>query len=175
MSSADKNLSDYRPEEIPSAQNFSFGIVTAAWNQDITNALYEGCKNTLLEHGCSKEQIHSLWVPGTFELPTAARLLAQNKKVDAVICIGCVIKGETSHNEYINQSVAMALQQLSIASAKPFIFGVLTPNSMQQALDRAGGKHGNKGVESAVTAIQMAELRKNLSSTEKKIGFSFGL
>lgn len=175
MSSADKNLSDYRPEEIPSAQNFSFGIVTAAWNQDITGALYEGCKNTLLEHGCSEEQIHSIWVPGTFELPTAARLLAQSKKVDAIICLGCVIKGETSHNEYINQSVAMALQQLSIALAKPFVFGVLTPNSMQQALDRAGGKHGNKGVESAVTAIQMAELRKNLSSPEKQIGFSFGL
>lgn len=171
MSSADKNLSEYNKEEIPSAEKFNFGIVTAEWNHEITDALRKGCYDSLIEHGAKAENIHSIKVPGTFELPAGARMLAQSKKVDAVICIGCVIKGETSHNEYINNSVAMALQQLSIASGKAFIFGVLTPNDQEQALDRAGGKHGNKGVEAAITAIQMAALKAKLNNPEKSIGF----
>jgi 6,7-dimethyl-8-ribityllumazine synthase len=134
-------------------------------------ALYKGCYDTLLEHGTKPENIYSVDVPGTFELPVGARMLANSQKLDALICIGCVIKGETSHNEYINNSVAMALQQLSISSSKPYIFGVLTPNDMQQALDRAGGIHGNKGVEAAVTAIKMVELKKSLTEPDKKIGF----
>jgi 6,7-dimethyl-8-ribityllumazine synthase len=124
-----------------------------------------------VKHGADTKNIHSIWVPGTFELPVGAKMLAQTQKLDAVICLGCVIKGETSHNEYINLSVANALQQMSIVSGKPFIFGVLTPNDMQQALDRAGGIHGNKGDEAAVTAIKMAALRKSLAEPEKKIGF----
>jgi 6,7-dimethyl-8-ribityllumazine synthase len=171
MSSADKNLSEYNKNEIPSAKDFNFGIVTAEWNTEITSALSKGCYDTLIEHGAKAENIHSITVPGTFELPAGARMLAQSKKVDAVICIGCVIKGETSHNEYINNSVAIALQQMSIASGKAFIFGVLTPNNMEQALDRAGGQHGNKGVEAAVTAIQMAALKASLNNPEKSIGF----
>jgi len=98
-------------------------------------------------------------------------MLAAKHQVDAVICLGCVIKGETSHNEYINQSVGMGLTNLSIATAKPFIFGLLTPNDEQQALDRAGGKYGNKGVEAGVTAIRMAALKENLGKAKKKIGF----
>lgn len=98
--------------------------------------------------------------------------MASNEKLDAVICLGCVIRGETSHNEYINHAVAHALTQMSIVSGKPFIFGVLTPNNEQQALDRAGGKHGNKGVEAAVTAIRMASLKQKLSTAKSKIGFS---
>ena len=171
MASALKNLSDYDENSIPSAADLSFGIVVADWNKEITHALYEGCFDTLIKHGAKEENIHTAQVPGTFELPVAAKILASSKKVDAVICLGCVIKGETSHNEYINQAVANGLANLSLVSGKPFIFGLLTPNDEQQAIDRAGGKHGNKGVEAAVTAIRMVALKKSLTKTEGKIGF----
>lgn len=173
MASALKNLSDYNEENIPSAEKLSFGVVVADWNAHITHKLYEGCLETLIKHGTLEENIHTAQVPGTFELPVAARMLAnRHPSVDAVICIGCVIKGETKHDEYINISVANALQNLSIATGKAFIFGVLTPNSEEQALDRAGGKYGNKGVEAAVTAIRMAQLRLDLKEGGKKaIGF----
>ena len=125
------------------------------------------------KHGVLEDKIFLAQVPGTFELPVAARLLAgQYPSVDAVICIGCVIKGETQHDEYISMSVANALQNLSISLSKPFIFGVLTPNSEEQALERAGGKHGNKGVEAAVTALRMGALKQDLMGRKKgKIGF----
>jgi 6,7-dimethyl-8-ribityllumazine synthase len=166
-----QNLSLYDNQELPDAKEMTFGIVTAEWNSEITFSLLKGCKETLILHGAKEGNIHSIFVPGTFELPVAAKMLSNVHKLDAVICLGCVIKGETSHNEYINNSVANVLQQLSVATSKPFIFGVLTPNSMEQALDRAGGKHGNKGVEAAVTAIKMIFLKKTLSEPDKKIGF----
>jgi 6,7-dimethyl-8-ribityllumazine synthase len=148
----------------------SFGIVVAEWNAEITHALYEGCFDTLTKHGVKEENIHTIQVPGSFELPTGARLMAVKYKLDAVICLGCVIKGETKHDEYISNAVAMGLTNLSLASGQPFIFGVLTPNNEEQARDRAGGKHGNKGVEAAVSAIRMAALRKEMS-VKTKIGF----
>ena len=171
MSSADKNLSVYKEEDMPSAEGLTFGVVVADWNEEITHALYEGCYDTLIKHGVKAEHIHTVQVPGTFELPQAARILNQHRNLDATICIGCVIKGETSHNEYINMSVAQALQNMAIATSKPFVFGVLTPNDKQQALDRAGGKYGNKGVEAAVTALRMAALPKELEGNGKTIGF----
>ncbi len=170
MASALKKLSSYDESTIPTAHEMSFGIVVAEWNAHITHALYVGCHDTLLKHGAKPENIHTVQVPGSFELPTGARLLAARYKLDAVICLGCVIKGETSHNEYINNAVAIGLTNLSIASGQPFIFGVLTPNDEQQALERSGGKYGNKGVEAAVTAIRMAALRKDMTS-KPKIGF----
>lgn len=171
MASALKNLSKYKETDISSAKDFSFGIVVADWNEEITHALYEGCYDTLIKHETLAENIHTAQVPGSFELPVGAKMLASSQKLDAVICIGCVIKGETSHNEYINNSVALGLTNLSIASGIPFIFGVLTPNDQQQALDRAGGEYGNKGVEAAVTALRMASLNKQLKEPLKKIGF----
>ena len=171
MASALKNLSDYDEANLPSAKNMKFGIVVADWNAKITHALYEGCFDTLIKHEASEENIKTVQVPGTFELTAAAKILLQNSKFDSIICIGCVIKGETSHNEYINQACATALATMSMASGKPFIFGVLTPNTMQQAKDRAGGKYGNKGVEAAVTALRMAELKKGYKETKSKIGF----
>lgn len=171
MSSADKNLSSYDESTLPSAEKLKFGIVVADWNKEITHALYEGCYDTLIKHGAKAENIHSLQVPGTFELPQGARILNKNRNVDATICIGCVIKGETSHNEYINMSVAQGLQNMAIATSKPFVFGVLTPNSMEQAIDRAGGKYGNKGVEAAVTALRMAGLNSELEGEGSSIGF----
>lgn len=172
MSSALKNLSTYDEANMPDAADFKFGIVVSEWNHKITYALYEACVETLLKHGAAEDQIFPVQVPGTFELPVGARMLAQKESLDAIICLGCVIKGETSHNEYINQSVASALQSLGLASSIPCIFGVLTPNDEQQALDRAGGQHGNKGTEAAATAIRMAALRKDLKSSKNTIGFT---
>jgi 6,7-dimethyl-8-ribityllumazine synthase len=173
MASALKNLSEYNESTMPSAADFSFGIAVAEWNANITHALYEGAYETLLKHGALAENITTAQVPGSFELTAAARMLAQSKKLDAVICLGCVIKGDTQHDEYINNAVAQGLTSLGIASGKSFVFGVITVNNAQQALDRAGGKHGNKGIEAAQTAIRMAALRKELQATGGKhtIGF----
>lgn len=171
MASALKNLSTYDETNVPTAGEMTFCIVVADWNAHITHALYEGCYETLIKHGAKPEHIHTAQVPGSFELPAGARILAGRHNPDAVICLGCVIKGETSHNEYINHAVATGLVNLSLASGRPFIFGVLTPNDEQQALDRAGGQYGNKGVEAAVTAIRMAALKKETPEGKRKIGF----
>jgi 6,7-dimethyl-8-ribityllumazine synthase len=172
MASALKNLSTYDDSTIPNVASFSFGIVVAEWNTQITHAMYEACYETLQKHGAIDGNIHTLQVPGSFELTAGAKMLMDSKKLDAIICIGCVIKGETSHNEYINYAVANGLTSLSMFYGKPFIFGVLTPNTEQQALDRAGGKHGNKGVEAAVTAIRMVANKDSLKGTNKSIGFN---
>ncbi len=171
MSGALKNLSQYDESTTPSASGFKIGIVLSEWNQQITHALYVGCRDTLLKHGVHEEDIQTVQVPGSFELPTGAKLLAGSQKFDALICLGCVIKGETSHNEYINHAIAAGLTGLSVASGIPCIFGLLTPNNLEQALERAGGKYGNKGVEAAVTAIRMAALRRELTRANTKIGF----
>ncbi len=171
MASALKNLSSYDENSIPDATDLHFGIVVSDWNSEITHALYEACFDTLVKHGAKAENITTEQVPGAFELPAGAKIIAQAEKMDAVICLGCVIKGETNHNEYINNAVAIALANLSIASSKPFIFGVLTPNDEQQAKDRSGGKHGNKGVEAATTAIRMAAMKKKYGNSKSKIGF----
>lgn len=171
MASALKNLSTYDDSTLPSAADMHFGIVVSEWNASITHALYEGCYDTLIKHGAVASNIHTIQVPGSFELPAGAKMLMSSRKVDAVICLGCVIKGETNHNEYINNAVATALANLSMATGRACVFGVLTPNDEQQALDRAGGKHGNKGIEAAVTAIRMAAIYKELNAVDKKIGF----
>ena len=171
MASAHKNLSTYDESTLPDGSDMSFGIVLAEYHTDITYALYDAAVATLTEHGVPADNITTVQVPGAFELPAGARILSGTKKFDAVICIGCVITGETPHNEYINQSVANALQTMSVASGRPYIFGLLTPNSHQQALDRAGGKHGNKGVECAVAALRMAQLRKEHAEPKRRMGF----
>ncbi len=171
MASTTNGLSSYDENNIPSAEKFSIGIVVSAWNAKITHALYEGCLATLKKHGAKESNIKTIQVPGSFELPTGARLLLANDKYDAIICLGCVIKGETKHDEYINQAVSIGITNLALTSGTPCIFGVLTPNSEEQALERAGGKYGNKGVEAAVTAIRMATLKKELAAKETRIGF----
>lgn len=172
MASALKNLSDYNEENMPDAAELSFGIVVSDYHNDITYPLYEGAYDTLIKHGAKAENIHVMQVPGAFELTAGARILVNKHKADAVICLGCVITGETPHNEYINMSVAQGLTNLSVATGRAFLFGLLTPNTHQQALDRAGGKHGNKGIEAAQAAIRMAALRKDGGALAKKsIGF----
>ncbi len=153
-----QNLSGYDPGLVPDASDFTFGIAVAQWNHEITDSLWEGAYKTLLEHGVKEENILKIEVPGSFELTFGAKMLLEKPHVDAVIAIGCVIRGETPHFDYISQSVSSGLTQLNVIYHKPVIFGVLTTNTLEQALDRAGGKYGNKGVEAAVTAIKMAAL-----------------
>lgn len=158
MSSANKNLSEFEKASLPNVAHRNFGIIVAEWNSEITEALFIGCEQTLLEAGVQQQNIKRINVPGSFELTSGARLLADDHNIDAVICLGCVIQGETRHFDFICNAVANGLTQLCINYKKPFIFGLLTPDNMQQAQDRAGGKHGNKGVEAAVTAMKMLSL-----------------
>ncbi|HEY8781883.1 MAG TPA: 6,7-dimethyl-8-ribityllumazine synthase [Mucilaginibacter sp.] len=164
MSTQLKNLSDFSDTEVPSAATYHFGIVVAEWNAPITNALYQGAYESLIEHGALTEQIYTYSVPGSFELTSGADILLKNRKLDAVICLGCVIQGETKHFDFICNAVANGISNVALKYSKPVIFGVLTTNTQQQAEDRAGGKYGNKGVEAAITAIKMAYLAETLNS-----------
>lgn len=155
-----RNLSKYYEEKTPDASRMQFGIVVSEWNTEITSALFNGCYQTLIKHGAKEKNILTFKVPGSFELPGGANILMITKKVDAVICLGCIIQGETRHANYISNAVANGLVQLNIKYNTPFIFGVLTPNNFRQAKERAGGKLGNKGVEAAITAIKMVALKK---------------
>ncbi|MFI5134305.1 MAG: 6,7-dimethyl-8-ribityllumazine synthase [Chitinophagales bacterium] len=138
------------------------GIIVSEWNRDITSALLEGCMKALKEAGAKKKSITQINVPGSFELPSAAKMLVEHKKVDAVICLGCIIKGETRHDEYIAQAVAKGIMDLNLRYNIPFMFGVLTCETIEQARDRAGGKQGNKGVEAAATAVKMMMVKQSL-------------
>ncbi|MFV0269251.1 MAG: 6,7-dimethyl-8-ribityllumazine synthase [Draconibacterium sp.] len=158
---ATKDLSAYEINSVPSAENMSFGIVVAEWNWEITSALAEGAIDTLKKHSATEENITVKYVPGTFELPLGGQFFAEMANVDAVILLGCVIQGETRHFDYICEGVTQGTKDLNLKYNKPFIFGVLTTNDEQQALDRAGGKHGNKGDEAAVTAIKMVGLQRS--------------
>jgi len=171
MSSVNKNLSSVEGSKIPDAKAFKFGIVYSEWNYEITNALKEGALKTLLENGALEENIIIKEVPGSFELTLGAQYLAEFATVDAIICLGCVIQGETRHFDFICDAVAKGITDLNIKYNMPFIFGVLTPDNQQQAIDRAGGKHGNKGDEAAVTAIKMLALKKSFRSGSS-VGFT---
>jgi 6,7-dimethyl-8-ribityllumazine synthase len=164
MGSSHKNLSNFEGTKIPDASGFKFGIVVSEWNYEITNALKEGAEKTLLANGAKKENIIVSHVPGSFELTLGAQYMAEFSKVDSIICLGCVIQGETRHFDFICDAVAKGITDLNIKYNLPVVFGVLTPNTLQQAQDRAGGKHGNKGDESAVTAIKMLALKGSFNS-----------
>ncbi len=159
-----KNLSDFSNTTIPSAAPYRFGIVVAEWNAQITGAMYEGAYQCLIEHGALTDNILTYSVAGSFELISGVDLLLSNKHLDAVICLGCVIQGETRHFDFICDAVANGISNVSIKHTKPVIFGVLTTDNQEQAADRAGGKHGNKGVEAAVTAIKMADMAQQLQN-----------
>lgn len=158
-----KNLSDFSHTVVPSAAFYRFGIVVAEWNAEVTRALLDGAYQSLIQYGAKEENIITYPVAGSFELISGANLLLKNKDLDAVICLGCVIQGETRHFDFICNAVANGISNVGIKYTKPVIFGVLTTDNQQQALDRAGGKHGNKGVEAAVTAIKMAEMAETLN------------
>jgi 6,7-dimethyl-8-ribityllumazine synthase len=161
MATGLKNLSDYDSSRVPEARDMRFGIVVAEWNEEITAALCEAVVTTLKKHGVIQEDITIKVVPGTIELTFAAKMIAENMDVDAVICLGCVIRGETPHFDYVCESATYGITELNLSYEIPFIFGVLTTDTLQQARDRAGGRHGNKGDEAAVTAIKMVHLNRN--------------
>jgi len=158
-----KNLSEYDSSMVPDGSDMKIGIVVSEWNSGITDALLQGAKITLTKYNVKPENILIEYVPGSFELPFGARMLAINKKPDAIICLGCVIQGETPHFDYVCKGVTEGITNLNIQSDIPVIFGVLTTHNMRQARERSGGKHGNKGDEAAVTALKMVALNKRLS------------
>ncbi len=156
------NLSVYDPEKVPEAGEMRFGIVVSDWNKDVTWSLLDGAVRTLKKHGTTDNNIVVKHVPGSFELTLGAQFLAEYDDLDAVICLGCVIQGETPHFTYICQGVTQGITQLNLDYNIPFIFGVLTTGTYKQATDRAGGKLGNKGDEAAITAIKMAALQREI-------------
>jgi len=156
---ATTNLSAYDKASIPNAKDFRFGIVVSEWNENITNGLFNGAKETLLEHGVLQNNIIKWDVPGSYELIYGSKKMIE-QQVDAVIAIGSVIQGETKHFDFVCEGVAQGIKDLNVLTDTPVIFCVLTDNNEQQAIDRSGGKHGNKGTEAAVAAIKMAFLRQ---------------
>ena len=157
------NLSDYDRSAVPDGSNYHIGIIAAEWNPEVTDVLLQGAVDTLLEHGVKEENLIIRRVPGTFELSSAADIMLDSQYPDAVICIGCVIQGETRHFEFICQAVSQGLTNVAIKHECPVIFSVLTTDTMQQALDRAGGRHGNKGVEGAITALKMLAFKESVA------------
>ena len=164
MSAKNKNLSEHKIEAISGASKFKIAIVVSEYNEAITFALRDGAITTLKKYGVKEKNIFVELTPGAYELPLAAKWMYEKKKADAVICLGCVIKGDTDHDIYINNAVSQALMNLSLQTKAPFLFGVITPNNLQQAKDRAGGKHGNKGIECAVAALKMLALKEKTKS-----------
>ncbi|MGJ1432197.1 6,7-dimethyl-8-ribityllumazine synthase [Sphingobacterium spiritivorum] len=158
MASNLKNLSDFSHIQVGDAKQFKFGIVVSQWNAQVTGALLNGAVEGLLKHNALESNIEIVEVPGSYELISGADIVLRNKDFDAVICLGCVIQGETRHFDFICDAVANGVANASLKYGKPVIFGVLTTDNLQQALDRAGGIHGNKGEEAAITAIQMAHI-----------------
>ncbi|UAB81118.1 6,7-dimethyl-8-ribityllumazine synthase [Marixanthomonas sp. SCSIO 43207] len=162
MATENKNLSNYDKATIPNAKDFRFGIVVSEWNDDITEGLFQGAFDAIIDCGGIKENIVRWNVPGSFELIYGCKKMQQSyDMLDAVIAIGSVIQGETKHFDFVCDGVTQGIKDLNIQSDIPVIFCVLTDNTKQQSLDRSGGKHGNKGTEAAIAAIKMAQLRKD--------------
>jgi 6,7-dimethyl-8-ribityllumazine synthase len=156
------NLSEYDLNSVPSAQGMRFGIVVSEWNNNITGALLQGAYDTLTKHGASEEDITVMTVPGSFELVFGASQMVKSGKMDAVIAIGCVVRGDTPHFDYICEGTTQGLASLNERFDVPVIYGLLTCNNMEQAQDRAGGTLGNKGDECAVTAIKMVDYYRKI-------------
>tara|TARA_B110000046_G_scaffold52102_1_gene58194 strand:+ start:66854 stop:67351 length:498 start_codon:yes stop_codon:yes gene_type:complete len=165
MATEGNNLSEYDFNSVPNASAMTLGIVVSEWNEKITLGLLKGAKDTLLKHGLQESNIHVYFVPGAFELPLGAQLVLENKAIEAVICLGCVIQGETKHFDFVCEGVTQGIKDVSLKYNAPVIFGVLTDNKEQQSIDRSGGRLGNKGDEAAVTAIKMIDLKNKLSNS----------
>ncbi|WP_459212434.1 6,7-dimethyl-8-ribityllumazine synthase [Aquimarina rhabdastrellae] len=162
MATENKNLSQYDKATIPNAKDFRFGIVVSEWNEEITEGLFQGAFDALIDCGTLKENIVRWNVPGSFELIYGCKKMQQSyDMLDVVIAIGNVIQGETKHFDFVCEGVTQGIKDLNIQSDIPVIFCVLTDNNRQQSIDRSGGKHGNKGTEAAIAAIKMAQLRKD--------------
>ena len=160
MATANTNLSNYNKSALPNASDFKVGIVVSEWNSEITNGLLDGALATLTDCGVSRNNISIHKVPGSFELIFGAKKV-QSSGVDAVITIGCVIQGDTKHFDYVCAGVTQGIKDLNLNQDVPVVFCVLTDNNKQQSIDRSGGKHGNKGVEAAITALKMIDFNRS--------------
>ncbi|TDE27938.1 MULTISPECIES: 6,7-dimethyl-8-ribityllumazine synthase [Flavobacterium] len=163
MATVNKNLSEYDKNAVPNAKDFRFGIVVSEWNDSITEGLYRGAIEALLENQVPAQHIIRWNVPGSFELIYGSKKMLQTQNVDAVIAIGCVIQGQTKHFDFVCEGVTQGIKDLNVQTDIPVIFCVLTDNTMQQSIDRSGGIHGNKGTEAAIAAIKMAYIRQQAS------------
>ena len=159
MSTADHNLSHYDPSGVPSGAGRRFALVVSEWNHAITDALRRGAKETLLKHGVAEADIIERWVPGSFELAAGAQFLLERGGFHGVICLGSIVRGETPHFDYVCHGTTQGIMEVGLKFSVPVIFGVLTDDTMEQARDRSGGKHGNKGVDCAVAVLKMAALK----------------
>ncbi len=144
-------------------KGLKFGLVLSRFNEFITKKLLEGAQDALLRHGVNEEDIETAWVPGSFEIPLVAKKLAETKRYDAVICLGTVIRGGTPHFEYIAAEVTKGIAKVGLETGLPVIYGIITADTLEQAIERAGTKEGNKGFDAAVSAIEMANLVKGIS------------
>jgi len=166
MASAEKNLSDFKQTPLLIKEDAEIGIIVSEWNEEITGALAEGALKTLQENGIKAENIRLKYVPGTYELALGAQWMLEYTDVQAVLCLGCVIQGETRHFDFICDAAANAIAKVGLDYHVPVIFGVLTTDNQQQARDRSGGKYGNKGDEAAMTALKMISLENTLYSED---------
>jgi 6,7-dimethyl-8-ribityllumazine synthase len=159
MATAEHHLSDYDPTSVPSGAGRRFALVVSEWNREITDALRIGARETLLKHDVAESDITEVWVPGSFELAAGAQFLLERGGLHGVICLGSVVRGETPHFDFVCHGTTQGIMDVGLKFSIPVIFGVLTDDNMQQARDRSGGKHGNKGVDCAVAALKMAALK----------------
>lgn len=162
---ATTDLSAYNKVNLPDAGNMRIGIVVSEWNSEITDNLLRGCQETLSDCGITLDKIRIVHVPGSFELPLGAQMLLENKSLEAVICLGSVVRGETPHFEFVCQTCADGIKDVALKYNKPVIFGVLTDDNIEQSRARSGGALGNKGTEAAITAIKMVALKRQLEDT----------
>jgi len=162
VATVNKNLSHYDKNSIPNGADFKIGIVVSEWNENITFNLLKGAKETLLENGVKEENIHVHYAPGSFELPLVSQWILEKEEIDGVVAIGSVIQGETKHFDFVCNATAQGVKDVGLKYNKPTVFCVLTDNHLQQAIDRSGGKHGNKGIEAAIACIKMIHLKKSI-------------
>mgnify|MGYP003537416081 CR=1 FL=1 len=161
MATANKNLSEYNKDFVPNGADFKIGIVVSEWNDEITLSLLEGAKQAFLDNGVEEENLIIKFVPGTFELPLGTQYFLEGSNVDGVLAIGVVIQGETRHFDFVCSGATNGLMDVMLKYNRPVSFCVLTDNTMQQSLDRAGGKYGNKGIDTAIALMKMIGLRRN--------------
>ncbi|PKR81582.1 6,7-dimethyl-8-ribityllumazine synthase [Brumimicrobium salinarum] len=162
MATINKNLSHYDKNSIPNGADFKVGIVVSEWNDNITLNLLKGAKEALIENGVKEDNIHVHFAPGSFELSLGSQWLLEKDEIDGVVAIGSVIQGETKHFDFVCDATAQGIKDVGLKYNKPAIFCVLTDNTMQQAIDRSGGKHGNKGIEAAIACLKMIQLKKTI-------------
>ncbi len=162
MATEGRNLSEYNKEFIPNGADFTIGIVVSEWNENITLNLLKGAKQALTDNGVKEENIIVRFVPGAFELPLGCQFMCEHGNVDGVVAIGTVIQGETKHFDFVCDGATQGIKDVNLKYNIPVSFCLLTDNTLQQSIDRSGGKHGNKGDEAAVTAIKMVDFQKSL-------------